>query len=134
MKLYRVAITGLAAAAALLAVALASAQSTAPSMTAATGPSAEALFKEADLSLGEKLILEHKCNDCHVRRFGGDGSSIYRPQGRINSAGALRGMVEQCNTELNLGMFPEEVTSVAAVLQRDHYRFGMSRPARPARH
>lgn len=29
-----------------------------------------------------------------------------------------------CNTELNLGMFPEEVTSVAAVLQRDHYRFG----------
>jgi len=32
-------------------------------------------------------------------------------------------MVEQCNTELNLGLFPEEVTSVAAVLNRDHYRF-----------
>jgi hypothetical protein len=32
-------------------------------------------------------------------------------------------MVEQCNTELNLGMFPEEVNSVAAVLNRDHYRF-----------
>ena len=35
----------------------------------------------------------------------------------------LRGMVEQCNTELNLGLFPEEATAVAAVLNRDHYRF-----------
>ena len=37
--------------------------------------------------------------------------------------GLLRGMVEQCNTELNLALFPDEVTSIAAVLNRDHYRF-----------
>ena len=43
------------------------------------------------------------------------------------SGQVLRGMVEQCNTELGLGMFPEEVTAVAAVLQRDHYRFGAGR-------
>ena len=55
--------------------------------------------------------------------MGGDGSSIYRPLGRINTPGFLRGMVEQCNTELNLGLFPEEVTAIAAVLNRDHYRF-----------
>jgi hypothetical protein len=48
---------------------------------------------------------------------------MYRPLGKINTAGFLRGMVEQCNTELNLGLFPEEVTAVAAVLNRDHYRF-----------
>jgi len=30
--------------------------------------------------------------------------------------------VEQCNTELNLGLFPDEVNSVAAVLNRDHYK------------
>jgi hypothetical protein len=35
----------------------------------------------------------------------------------------LRGMVEQCNTQLNLGMFPEDVTSVAAVINRDYYKF-----------
>lgn len=29
-------------------------------------------------------------------------------------------MVEQCNTELNLGLFPQEVDAVAAVLNRDH--------------
>ena len=82
-----------------------------------------AIFKGADLKLGEQLLSEHQCAACHTRRVGGDGSAIYNPKGRINTAAFLRGMVEQCNTELNLGMFPEDVTAVAAVLNRDHYRF-----------
>ena len=82
-----------------------------------------AIFKDADLNLGAKLIAENKCSECHVRRVGGDGSAIYRPAGRINSPGALRGMVEQCNTELRLSLFPEELEAMAAVLNRDHYKF-----------
>ncbi len=81
------------------------------------------IFKEADLALGQKLIAEHKCVACHVSKVGGDGSAMYKPQGRINTAGLLRGMVEMCNTQMNLGLFPEEVTAVAAVLNRDHYKF-----------
>ena len=81
------------------------------------------IFKDADLPVGEKLIKEHACSSCHARKVGGDGSAIYRPAGRINTPGALRGMVDLCSTELNLGLFPEEVTAAAAVLQRDHYRF-----------
>lgn len=81
------------------------------------------IFRDADLKQGAELIETHRCVACHQRRVGGDGSAIYRPQGRINSAPFLRGMVEQCNTELNLGLFPEEVSSIAAVLNRDHYRF-----------
>jgi hypothetical protein len=82
-----------------------------------------AIFKDADLKLGEELIAANKCTACHQRREGGDGSSIYKPQGRINSPAFLRGMVEHCNTELNLGLFPEEVSAIAAVLNRDHYKF-----------
>jgi hypothetical protein len=89
----------------------------------AQGASGLAIFEGADLALGERLIREHKCSECHAKRVGGDGHAIYRPTGRINTPGFLRGMVEQCNSELNLGLFPEEVTAVAAVLQRDHYRF-----------
>jgi hypothetical protein len=81
------------------------------------------IFRGADLALGEKLIAEHKCTACHAGKVGGDGSAIYRPKGRISTPGFLRGMVEQCNTQMNLGMFPEEVTAVAAVLNRDHYHF-----------
>ena len=82
-----------------------------------------AIFKDADYKLGEKLIAESKCVACHISKVGGDGSAMYKPQGRINTAAFLRGMVEQCNTELNLGMFPEDVSSVAAVLNRDFYKF-----------
>ncbi len=95
---------------------------------AALPAAAAPLFEGADLALGEKLIREHQCAACHSRKIGGDGSAIYRPQGRVNSPAALRGMVEQCNLELNLALFPDEVTAVSAVLNRDHYRF-----AAPAR-
>jgi hypothetical protein len=81
------------------------------------------IFKGADLALGAKLIAENQCAQCHTRKVGGDGSAIYRPQGRINTAGLLRGMVENCSTQLNLQLFPEEVTAIAAVLNRDHYQF-----------
>lgn len=89
----------------------------------AAGAQQPALFKDADLALGERLIAEHQCAACHQRRVGGDGSAIYRPQGRINTPGRLRGMVEQCSLQLNLALFPEEITAIAAVLNRDHYRF-----------
>ena len=82
-----------------------------------------ALYKGADLKLGERLIADNKCSACHQKKMGGDGNAIYRPAGRVNNLGALRGMVEQCNTEMNLALFPEEVTAIAAVLNRDHYRF-----------
>ena len=81
------------------------------------------LYSGADLAMGTQLISKHKCVACHQQKVGGDGSAIYRPAGRIDTPGLLRGMVEQCNTELNLALFPEEVTSIAAVLNRDHYRF-----------
>jgi hypothetical protein len=90
---------------------------------AVSAQTAAQLFKDADLKLGQQMVAEHRCSECHIRRVGGDGSALYRPMGRINTPGLLRGMVEQCNTELNLGLFPEEVTAVAAVLNRDHYRF-----------
>jgi cytochrome c2 len=80
-------------------------------------------FEGADLKLGERLIQEHRCNQCHARKVGGDGQAIYRPQGRINTPSALRTMVEYCSTELKLQLFPEDVDAIAAVLNRDHYHF-----------
>ncbi|QHE76463.1 hypothetical protein [Hydrogenophaga sp. PBL-H3] len=81
------------------------------------------IFKGADLALGARLIADNKCAQCHASKVGGDGNTIYRPQGRINTAALLRGMVENCSTQLNLQLFPEEVTAIAAVLNRDHYKF-----------
>lgn len=80
-------------------------------------------LQQADLALGHKLIEQHRCSECHIRRVGGDGSAIYRPAGRINKPAALLAMVEMCNTELNLQLFPEDVAAVAAALNQKHYRF-----------
>ena len=82
-----------------------------------------ALYAGADLALGARLIGERQCAVCHQQKVGADGTAIFRPAGRINTSGLLRGMVEQCNIELNLALFPDEVTSIAAVLNRDYYRF-----------
>lgn len=82
-----------------------------------------ALYQGADLKQGASLIASNKCNECHQRNVGGDGNAIYRPAGRVNTLGVLRGQVEACNQQLNLGLFPDEVTSISAVLNRDHYRF-----------
>jgi len=38
-------------------------------------------------------------------------------------------MVEYCNTQGNMLLFPQEVTAIAAVLQRDHYRFKWVSPS-----
>ncbi|MEI8170320.1 MAG: c-type cytochrome [Rhodoferax sp.] len=84
---------------------------------------APSIFQEADIKLGERLLAENNCATCHQKNVGGDGSAIYRPAGRINSPSALVSMVETCNTQLNLTLFPDEVTSMAAVLNRDYYRF-----------
>lgn len=110
--------------AAVLLLGVAGLVAAAGSASAADAPgSAAVLFRDADLALGDKLVREHKCSECHARKVGGDGASIYRPQGRVNTPAVLRGMVEQCNLELNLAFFPDEVTSISAVLNRDHYRF-----------
>lgn len=108
----------------LLVLSAAAATAVAQTPQAPQSPDSEpAIYQGADLALGRQLIAQHRCAECHARKFGGGGKAVYRPQGRVNTAGLLRGMVEQCNTELNLGLFPEEVTAVAAVLNREHYRF-----------
>jgi hypothetical protein len=80
-------------------------------------------LQQADIALGHRLIDQHRCEECHVRRVGGDGSAIYRLAGRINKPSALLAMVEMCNTQLNLQLFPEDVAAVAAALNQKHYRF-----------
>lgn len=87
------------------------------------GAASPAAFEGADLQLGERLIAEHKCNQCHALKWADDGKAIYRPQGRINTPAALLSMVERCSTQLGLTLFPEEVEAIAAVLNRDHYHF-----------
>jgi hypothetical protein len=87
------------------------------------GAAQPAVFQRADQKLGRHLIQENHCSDCHAQRVGGDGHAIYRPKGKINTPSALQTMVESCNVQLGLQLFPEEVTAISAVLNQDFYKF-----------
>lgn len=78
----------------------------------------------AILESGRKLALEAKCEACHNRKIGGDGSAIYtRKDRRVTAKTKLLPQVARCNNELSLGLFPEDEAAIAAYLNATHYRF-----------
>ena len=46
-----------------------------------------------------------------------------KPFATLALLAALRAQVEQCSQSLNLKLFPDEVNSIAAVLNSDYYHF-----------
>ena len=73
---------------------------------------------------GQKLIAEAKCEACHISKVGGDGAVIYtRKDRRVTSTSQLLSQVARCNSELSLGLFPDDELAVAAYLNATHYKF-----------
>ena len=73
---------------------------------------------------GKKLIADAKCEACHISKVGRDGSTIYtRKDRRVTTKSKLIPQVSRCNTELNLGLFPEDKAAIAAYLNATHYKF-----------
>ena len=71
-----------------------------------------------------KLIAEAKCEACHAKKVGGDGPGIYtRAQRIVKTKARVAAQVALCNTELNLGLFPEDETAIAAYLNAMYYKF-----------
>ena len=73
---------------------------------------------------GKKLITDAKCEACHIGKVGGDGSAMYtRKDRRVTTKAKLLPQVSRCNTELNLGLFPEDEAAIAAFLNAAHYKY-----------
>ncbi|WP_353431523.1 hypothetical protein [Polynucleobacter sp. MWH-UH23A] len=72
-----------------------------------------------------KQIDQNKCYACHAKKTGfGNGDMIYtRSDSKVNSFAKLKTMVERCNTELRLDLFPEDEADVAAYLNKQFYKF-----------
>lgn len=46
-----------------------------------------------------------------------------RSDSKVNSLAKLKTMVERCNTELRLDLFPEDEADVTAYLNKQFYKF-----------
>lgn len=80
----------------------------------------------AMLETGRRLLAENDCNGaCHAKRAtDGKALSLYTPfERRIQTRADLRRQVEACVSHLGSMIFPEEIDSVAAALDHDHYHF-----------
>jgi len=80
-------------------------------------------FPDADLANGRKIHFESKCAACHEEKTGRDAGFIYlRDERKVKSIFDLKRYVSLCNSELRLGLFPEDERDVAAFVNQQWYK------------
>ncbi len=76
-----------------------------------------------DASEGGKLVAEKKCETCHHNKTYGDAKSVYlRKDRKVTSYAKLKAQVAACNSQLNLGLFPEEEEHISLFLNQTYYK------------
>ena len=79
---------------------------------------------QGDAAAGRKLVEEKKCEACHRSKTYGDAKAIYlRKDRKATSWEKLKARVAACNSELNLGLFPDDEEHVAEYLNQAYYKF-----------
>jgi len=92
-------------------------------MLAAAAPAAF-----ADVAAGQRLVEEKRCETCHSNKTMGDAKAVYlRRDHKVTTLEKLKAQVAACNTELNLGLFPDEEEHIVEYLDATYYRFSSSR-------
>jgi hypothetical protein len=72
---------------------------------------------------GRKLTEIHKCETCHQDRVYGTVGTIYlRKDRKVTSWANLTTQVANCNSRLNIGLFPEEEESISLHLNEAYYK------------
>lgn len=80
-------------------------------------------YAGADLQAGKK-IAEQKCNGCHVKVAGGDGSGLYtRKSSQIKTANLLTQQMEMCDSMGHGKLSDGEKKNVLGWLNSQYYRF-----------
>jgi len=83
----------------------------------------------ADPAEGKKLVAEKNCETCHHNRTMGDAQAVYtRKDRKVTSLEKLKAQVAVCNSELNLGLFPDDEEHIVAYLNQQYYKFGTPSP------
>ena len=78
----------------------------------------------SDATEGKKLVDEKKCELCHHNITLGDAKAVYlRKDRKVTSMSKLKAQVAACNTQLNLGLFPDDEDHIAAYLDQTYYKF-----------
>ena len=76
------------------------------------------LYHEVELerTIRGEQYTDANCETCHEASF------YQREDRKVTTFAKLEAMVEGCNTNLDVGWFPEDVSDVAAYLNREYYK------------
>ena len=78
----------------------------------------------SDTAEGKKLVDEKKCEICHNNITMGDAKAVYlRKDRKVTTMPKLKAQVAACNTQLNLGLFPDDEDHISAYLNQQYYKF-----------
>ena len=81
-------------------------------------------FAKGDAAAGKKSYEQHKCNDCHVSKLGGDGSAMFtRKDRKVKTAASLATQITRCSVNLGLNLFEDEEENLGAYLNKNYYKF-----------
>jgi cytochrome c551/c552 len=73
---------------------------------------------------GRKLVDSSKCEACHQDKVYGPVGTIYlRKDRKVTTRAKLKAQVATCNSQLNLGLFPEDEEHIASFLDARYYKF-----------
>jgi hypothetical protein len=73
---------------------------------------------------GRKLVDSSKCETCHQNKVYGPVGTIYlRKDRKVTTPAKLKAQLAMCNSQLNLGLFPEDEQHIASFLDATYYKF-----------
>jgi hypothetical protein len=77
-----------------------------------------------DAAEGKKLVAEKNCDICHNNKTYGDAKAVYlRKDRKVTTLPGLKAQVALCNSQLGLGLFPEDEEHIVAYLDQAYYKF-----------
>ncbi len=72
---------------------------------------------EIERTIKGEHYTDANCETCHQAAF------YQRADRKVTTYAKLEAFVEGCNTTMNVGWFPEDVSDVTAYLNREYYKF-----------
>jgi len=88
-------------------------------LAAADAENGQALYHEVEIerTIRGEEYTDANCETCHE-------ASLYSSADRkVTTYAKLEAFVEGCNTNLDVGWFPEDVSDVASYLNKEYYKF-----------
>jgi len=81
-------------------------------------------FSKGNADAGKKIFDQHKCDSCHAKQLGGEGSAMFtRTERKVKTPASLATQITRCSSNLGLMLFEDDEENIGAYLNKNFYKF-----------